>query len=232
MFIFAHIFLGALIGLGFWHLTGDRRVIPLCILGAALPDLLDKPLAFLFPEVLGSGRTIGHTLLFAGVITVTGVLLWHYRHTLLGLACACAVFSHQILDSMWTLLPVWCYPLVGPFSVSIIPDYAGHFFWLEITSPSEWTFAGAAILLSGLWYLDLPEYCGTHLSARTRNSAQILFACLLGAMGVSMLLSGLAVFPSVWFAPTYNPETDVMAGLVALCGSIVLFSWPRAGSGS
>ena len=52
MFIFAHIFLGALIGLGFWHLTDDRRALPLCIIGAVFPDLLDKSLALIIPATL------------------------------------------------------------------------------------------------------------------------------------------------------------------------------------
>ena len=34
MFIFAHVFAGALLGLVFWHLTQDRRAIPVCIAGS------------------------------------------------------------------------------------------------------------------------------------------------------------------------------------------------------
>jgi len=53
MLIFAHVFAGALLGLGFWHLTIDRRAIPLCIAASILPDLIDKSLGLLFPLILG-----------------------------------------------------------------------------------------------------------------------------------------------------------------------------------
>jgi len=55
MLIFAHIFAGALLGLGFWHLTNDRRAIIVCIVASILPDLIDKSLGLLFPLVLGGG---------------------------------------------------------------------------------------------------------------------------------------------------------------------------------
>ena len=42
MLNFAHIFAGALLGLGFWHLTNDRRAVPFCIAGSILLDLIDK----------------------------------------------------------------------------------------------------------------------------------------------------------------------------------------------
>ena len=52
MFIFAHVFAGALLGLAFWHLTKDRRAIPVCIAGSVIPDTIDKSLGLLFPSLL------------------------------------------------------------------------------------------------------------------------------------------------------------------------------------
>ena len=52
MFVFAHVFAGTLIGFGFWHLTGDRRVFPAAVFGALLPDLIDKSLSLLIPGYL------------------------------------------------------------------------------------------------------------------------------------------------------------------------------------
>ena len=227
MFIFAHVFCGALIGLAFWHLTNDRRALPICILGAILPDLLDKPLAMVSPGILGSSRTIGHSLIFIVTIFVVGVLLWHYRHTLLGIAFACAIFSHQILDVMWTELVTWCYPLLGPFPTFIIPDYIGHYFWLQISSLSEWVFAGASLIIIGAWYLSMPEHRVPFLNSRDETYARFCATILLGVMGVNLLFFGLANLPSAFFAPTYNPITDTMAGLVSLCGAIVLVRWQK-----
>jgi len=227
MFIFAHVFCGALIGLAFWHLTNDRRALPICILGAILPDLLDKPLAMLSPGILGGGRTIGHSLIFFATIYVVGVLLWHYRHTLLGIAFACAIFSHQILDAMWTEFATWCYPFLGPFPTFMIPDYVGHYFWLQISSISEWVFAGASLVIIGGWYMSLPEHRVAFLNARRGTYARFSAAILLGVMGMYLLFSGLANLPNAFFAPTYNPITDTMAGIVALCGAIVLVRWQK-----
>ena len=227
MFVFAHVFCGALIGAGFWHQTRDRRALPLCILGAILPDLIDKSLAMLIPGVLGSGRTIGHSLFFCGVIVASALVLWKYRHTLLGIAFACAVFSHQILDAMWSVPSTWYFPLMGPFPVFIIPDYVGHYFWLEVSSPSEWVFAGASLLIIALWTLSRPERRVAFLPEERVSAARIITAILLGGMGIYLLYFGLTSLPSAFFAPTYNPITDLMAGVLALCGTLVLVKWPR-----
>lgn len=227
MFIVAHAFLGALIGSVFWYLTHDRRVLPLCIVSAILPDLLDKPLALLFPGILGSGRTLGHSLLFFGIVASLGLILWRYRHTLLGLACAFVVFSHQILDAMWTVPSTWFYPLMGPFTTVIIPDYIGHYFWLEISNLSEWVFGCALLLISMAWYLSIPEHHMTFLTERRIRLARLITAILLGGMGMYLFYFGMASLPSAFFAPTYNPITDVMAGSLALCGTIALLKWPR-----
>jgi len=225
MFIFAHVFCGALIGLAFWHLTNDRRALPICILGAIIPDLLDKPLAMVFPDILGSGRTIGHSLVFFAIILVVGVLLWHYRHTLLGIAFACAIFSHQILDAMWTELVTWCYPFLGQFPTFMIPDYVGHYFWFQISSLSEWVFAGASLIIIGAWFLSMPEHLAPFLNARREVYVRFSAAILLGVMGIYLLFFGLADLSNAFFAPIYTPITNAMAGIIALCGAIVLVRW-------
>jgi membrane-bound metal-dependent hydrolase YbcI (DUF457 family) len=225
MFIFAHVFCGALIGLGFWHLTNDRRALPLCILGAILPDLLDKSSALLFPGVLGSGRTICHSLVFFAIVLLFGILLWQYRHTLLGIAFACAILSHQIMDAMWNMASTWFYPLLGAFPTYMIPNYVGHYFWLEISSPSEWVFGCASLLIIAAWYLSIPEHHATCLTPRWRNTGRFVAVCLLGVMGVYLLFFGLGALPGAVFAPTYDPVTDLMAGIIALCGTIVLLKW-------
>src|SRR5512133_2475185 len=113
MYFFAHVFSGALFGLGLMYLIHDRRVVPVCILGSVFPDLLDKPLALIFPGILGTSRTIGHSLIFFCIMVVAGVLLWHYRRTLLGLVFSCGVLSHQLLDAIWNLPGTWFFPLMG-----------------------------------------------------------------------------------------------------------------------
>lgn len=222
MYLFAHVFSGALIGLGFWYLIHDRRALPVCIIGAVLPDLLDKPLALFFPDILGTSRTIGHSFLFFTVMLTAGIFLWHERRTLLGIAFACAVLSHQIFDSMWNLAGTWFFPLLGPFPVIRISDYLPHSLWLELSSPSELVFALASGLIIAVWYPGIVEDLVLPLTEHRKNRVQVIIACLLGGMGACLLLAGLNYTPGSFFAPAYLPETDLMAGLVALCGAIVV----------
>lgn len=222
MFFFAHAFLGVLIGLGFWQLCGDRRALPLCIFGAILPDLLDKPLALLVPGIFGGGRTIAHSLLFISLVLIAGLLVWRYRHTLLGLACACGILSHQVLDALWNVPATWFFPLFGPFPTFVIPDYLGHYFWLEISALSEWifAFACAVILIDGS--MGTPEFPTPYLTKKQITAARVLASLLLGIMGVYLIILGPVAIPHAFFAPTYDPITDIMAGIVALCGAAVL----------
>ncbi|MDD1685459.1 metal-dependent hydrolase [Methanoregula sp.] len=227
MFVFAHAFLGALIGLGFWHLSHDRRALPLCIVSAILPDLLDKPLALLFPGILGAGRTIGHTLFFFGIAMVLGFLLWRYRHTLLGVACACAIFSHQILDEMWNGPAAWYYPLMGPFPNELHPDYVMYSFWREVSTLSEWVFAYALVVVIAAWYLGLPRHRQVFPAERGITPARFIAFLLLAVTGIVLLIAGTGFIAASCFAPTYAPVTGVMAGLLALGGAAILL--PRNG---
>src|SRR5512145_3030967 len=115
MYLFAHLFSGILIALGFFSLYHDRRAFPVCIAGALLPDLLDKPLTVLLPSVFGSTRTVGHTLLLGTMLLLAGILLWSSRRSILGVLFAGSVLSHQVLDMLWNLPAVWFFPLNGMF---------------------------------------------------------------------------------------------------------------------
>jgi len=153
MLIFAHIFAGALLGLGFWHLTSDRRAVLFCIAGSILPDLIDKTLGLSFPSVLGGGRTLFHALVIVLVILLCMLILSPSRFRLLGAGVACALLLHQLLDEMWMEPANWFYPLLGPFTGQMIPEYIGVYFWLEITNPFEWVFMiGSVVILAKTYY--------------------------------------------------------------------------------
>lgn len=179
----------------------------------------------------GPGQIIMNTgiaalMLLAPTIAVTmGIFSWYKRQTLLGVAAACALFSHQVLDAMWGLPSAWFFPLLGPFPVSVIPDYIGRYFWLEISNPSEWVFACASLVIIAEWLFFMPDRPMSFLTPRRITTARYLAAFLLGVMGLHLLFSGLAAFPGAFFAPTYDPVTRVMAGCAALSGTLVLVKW-------
>ena len=88
----------------------DYRILAV---GAMLPDIIDKPLAFILPGVLeGVGRNIGHTLLFSLLLLV----FWRLDSSrklnfLLPLAIGSAL--HVLFDGMFTIPSTLLWPFMG-----------------------------------------------------------------------------------------------------------------------
>lgn len=82
-------------------------------LGAFLPDLVDKPLAGLAPEVFTSTRTLAHSMLFNLVILSVALLLIRRYGWTAPLTVALASAGHLVLDSLWTEPRVVLWPLYG-----------------------------------------------------------------------------------------------------------------------
>ena len=232
MYIFAHIFAGALLGLVFWHLTNDRRAVPLCIAASILPDLIDKSLGLLFPFVLGGGRTMFHSLMIVGIVLILCLLLFvRSRFVLLGLGVACALLLHQVFDEMW-LLPVnWFYPLLGPFQGQMIPDYIGSYFWLEISNPSEWMFLIGTVAILAESYGDMLPIPRASRAATIKTGAYTLVVAGLLITGLFLVVTGLTSTTDTFMTPTYYQVPTVGAGLLAVCGAVVMsretFDTPR-----
>jgi len=114
MFLLAHtgITLGAVWLIG--HLDkgaglNAANAVPLAVLGANLPDIIDKPIGVFAPELgLGTGRGIAHTLAFNIVLLALGLWLSGWL-----LYVAVASIGHLILDYMWRLPRVVFWPLYG-----------------------------------------------------------------------------------------------------------------------
>jgi hypothetical protein len=222
MLIFAHIFAGALLGLGFWHLTNDRRAVPVCIFASILPDLIDKPLGLLFPFVLGGGRTVFHSLMIVVVILLCTLILVRSSLRVLGIGVACAILLHQVFDEMWLLPANWFYPLLGPFQGTMIPEYFGTYFWIEITSPSEWIFLiGTVAILAGSYRLLAPVPHATP-PATLKTGAYTLVVGLLLITGLYLVTAGLTSTTATFMTPSYFPIPTVMTGMLALCGAVIL----------
>lgn len=109
MLLFGHI--GLTLGiLYFLHLLTRRNFsYPLIIIGSILPDLIDKPLGRVILP-LGSGRLIGHTLIFFMVLVLIGLF-----RGILVLALASAL--HLLEDRMWEQPAILLWPILGGFQV-------------------------------------------------------------------------------------------------------------------
>lgn len=90
MLVFGHLGIGSGLVLGIHR----RLSLPWVVLGASLPDVLDKSLYFLFRSILSGGRLFGHTLLFGLLLLFISRL--KKSHALL--AIAGGMLSHQFLD--------------------------------------------------------------------------------------------------------------------------------------
>jgi membrane-bound metal-dependent hydrolase YbcI (DUF457 family) len=231
MLIFAHVFAGALLGLGFWHLTHDRRAIPVCIAVSILPDLIDKSLGLLFPLVLGGGRTVFHSLIIVGVVLLCLLLFVRSRFVLLGVSVAGALLLHQIFDEMWNLPANWFYPFLGPFQGQMIPEYIGTYFWLEISNPSEWMFMIGTVAILAEAYGDmLPVSCAS-LPDTLKNGAYTLVVAGLLITGLYLVAAGLMSTTGTFMTPSYYQVPTMIAGVLALCGAVIMrretFAAPR-----
>ena len=100
---------------------GKTIDIRFLLIGAILPDIIDKPLG-LFN--IGSGRSIAHTLLFLLIFTLAGLILYIARKWKRILVLASGILAHLILDSMW----LNTHTLFWPF-------YGSHF---STGNPSDW----------------------------------------------------------------------------------------------
>ena len=94
-----------------------------------------------------------HALVIIIVILVGMLLFFPSAARWPGAGMAGAVLLHQIMDEMWTLPGDWLWPLLGPFTGHMIPDYIGFYFWIEISSPSEWIcMAGSLVIFAKTYY--------------------------------------------------------------------------------
>ena len=220
MFVFAHLVCGILIGLGFCYLTHDRWAIPLCIVSSLIPDLIDKPLGIIFPA-LCSGRTIFHTLFIILIVAIIVLIISKNRYMLYGVAVACCIFVHQLLDAMWLNTNIWAYPLFGQFPLVTPPDYTGYYLWIEITTPSEWIF----LLVSVLMLFKI--YSERHSIPKDGSYLWSVTTVLLGGMGILMVAASLFGLGNTFLAPTYSQVTTCMTGILALAGAAVMWQWHR-----
>jgi inner membrane protein len=124
----------------FWHLgltwaivffaLGARRIdYRVVLLGAVLPDLIDKPVGrIFFEEQFQTSRLFGHTLLFVTVLLLAIQLVLRGRTARRWFILPIAALIHLVLDGMWNHPVTLFWPL---FSTTFPPDPVDNY-WLEM----------------------------------------------------------------------------------------------------
>ena len=127
------------------------------VFAAILPDLIDKPLAAW--GVVGVGRTVGHSLLFAVPLGIVVYLLAaRLDRRLLGVAFVVGYGSHIAADVPWHVLSWDLHELGFLFwPVTEMPPYTGvkplgTIAGTEVTT--LWLEAAIVVLAVALWIRD------------------------------------------------------------------------------
>jgi hypothetical protein len=130
---------------------GRRMDLRLLLVGALLPDIIDKPVGqYLFRETLGSGRIFCHTLLFLLLISMSGWYLYRRRRQVWLLILAFGTFMHVTLDRMWEIPRNFLWPLYGlTFQEAELTGWLSNIFRLLFRNPEIYVpeLMGAVILI-------------------------------------------------------------------------------------
>jgi len=82
------------------------------LLGSILPDIIDKPIgAVFFRSVFHNSRIFLHTLVFAMILIIIGLILRGRSRAYITIASSCCI--HLILDSMWLYPAILFWPFFG-----------------------------------------------------------------------------------------------------------------------
>jgi membrane-bound metal-dependent hydrolase YbcI (DUF457 family) len=119
MFLFGH--LGITLGIAvllfrMLKIEPNRQRYAAVLIGAILPDLIDKPIGeILLSQSLSNGRLFAHTLLFVFILLLFIGLLYGYKRNgeLFGFMLCGAAFIHLCEDRMWLTPETLFYPAFG-----------------------------------------------------------------------------------------------------------------------
>ena len=149
MLLLGHLVIGLIMGFILYEFFNARTMIFFCALGSVLPDIVDKPLGhIIFSSSLDNGKIFFHSLVIVLLFFIAGLLVWKYYRSYSFLVVAFGMFLHQVVDMMWVQPIAWYYPLLGRFETDTSPDYFLGAVVAELTSPTEWIFFAAIMVVA------------------------------------------------------------------------------------
>ncbi len=140
MLLFGHlgVTLGIFFGLGIFIPRLKTIIDPrYLVIGAILPDLIDKPIGeVIFASTFASGRIVGHTLLFSLLLFFIGLYMYERKRDIRGLSLASGSFLHLFEDQMGSDPQTFLWPLFGWNFPRDSRDYVGVEHILEMFEAS------------------------------------------------------------------------------------------------
>lgn len=129
----------------------SRAELIAVLVGTQLADVIDKPLAWWFNAV-PSGRSLGHSLLFAIPLTAVVVAIaWYRRHPGIGFAFGFGYLTHLVGDT-YAAIYYWrteeftflLWPILPPYPYDDFVGFGGFVDGLEVTTSTLVLFTAAA----------------------------------------------------------------------------------------
>jgi hypothetical protein len=152
-----HIIIGIAASLLVWVASQNNSYAIVAFVGSILPDLIDKPIGYLFYT---SGRNVAHSIIIISLACLIVYLWLKHNRVQIGILYF-ALLEHHVADGMWEWRSLWFYPLFGdkiPRTGTI--DIAGCINKLEWCYQTEITHLNNYILIaiSGLTLIYIMYY--------------------------------------------------------------------------
>ncbi|MBA5942608.1 MAG: metal-dependent hydrolase [Methanophagales archaeon] len=179
MFFFGHLGITFGIALLFFRVlkidpdqNPNHRLYPAVLIGAILPDLIDKPIGeILLADSISHGRLFAHTLLFVFILFLIGIYLYKEKGRIDGFVLSGATFMHLLQDKMWLTPETFFYPAFGftVFPQGVVETHWWDFFLTAFfyTYPSYLTAEiSSSFLFEVVGISILALFCVQRISTR------------------------------------------------------------------
>ena len=111
MYFSEHIIIGLVLSLTIWAITKNNSYAIVAFAGSILPDLIDKPIGYLF---YASGRSVAHSIVIISIACIVALVIFKPYRKHVGLLYL-TILIHHVTDWMWFpgWKALWLYPLYG-----------------------------------------------------------------------------------------------------------------------
>jgi inner membrane protein len=140
-----------------FHYLVDLIDVRLLMIGALLPDAIDKPLGHvIFPEILSNGRTYCHTLLFLILLFSLGTWIYKRSGRTWLLVLSFGIGLHLVLDQIWLTPRTFFWPFYSfTFDKGNISDWFSNMAHSLLINPGIFIpeVIGFVVLAGFIWWL-------------------------------------------------------------------------------